>query len=123
LWFSVSCDVQEQLRVLKEVKELAGVTFRPDLSPSRQRAGESFVVRACAGVPRGKARLWLVICMLCKHARAYNHYPSGFSHNSRQRINSKLVCFLGLLRLDVSWLCVLSAAVLCSPRLFLPRSA
>jgi hypothetical protein len=63
--------------VLKEVKELAGVTFRPDLSPSRQRAGESFVVRACAGVPRGKARLWLVICMLCQHARAYNHFPQG----------------------------------------------
>lgn len=38
------CKPQEQMRVLKEAKELAAATFRPDLSPSRQRAGESFAV-------------------------------------------------------------------------------
>lgn len=29
---------------MKEARELDGATFRPDLSPSRQRAGESFAV-------------------------------------------------------------------------------
>lgn len=35
---------QEQLRTKKEARELSGATFRPDLSPSRQRAGEEFLV-------------------------------------------------------------------------------
>lgn len=34
--------------MLKEAKELAAVTFRPDLSPSRQRAGGDFAVSARA---------------------------------------------------------------------------
>lgn len=32
--------------MLTEARELAGATFRPDLSPSRQREGECFLVRA-----------------------------------------------------------------------------
>jgi hypothetical protein len=33
---------------VREARELDGATFRPDLSPSRQRGGESMAVSACA---------------------------------------------------------------------------
>lgn len=40
---------QEQLRVMSEARQLAGATFRPDLSPSRQREGKCFLVGGGAG--------------------------------------------------------------------------
>jgi hypothetical protein len=42
------CTLQEQLRAVNEARELDVATFRPDLSPSRLRAGESFAVSVFA---------------------------------------------------------------------------
>jgi hypothetical protein len=35
---------------MSEAKQLAGATFRPDLSPSRQREGECFAVSVRGGL-------------------------------------------------------------------------
>lgn len=38
------------MRVMSEAKQLAGATFRPDLSPSRQWEGECFAVSVRGGL-------------------------------------------------------------------------
>ena len=48
--FLCCCDPQEQMRVMSEAKQLAGATFRPDLSPSRQWEGECFAVSVRGGL-------------------------------------------------------------------------
>lgn len=57
---------QEQLRVLKEAKELAAATFRPDLSPSRQRAGEPFAVSLAMCYREKQSRAVLCMPPVCR---------------------------------------------------------
>lgn len=51
--------------MLNEARELAGATFRPDLSPSRQREGEEYEVK----------RHIAAATKLC--AKTYQHYSSA----------------------------------------------
>lgn len=58
--------LQEQLRVLKEAKELAAATFWPDLSPSRQRAGEPFAVSLAKVEQEKHSRAALCMPPVCR---------------------------------------------------------